>query len=318
MKLVVLDSQAVNPGDLSWDWLKEFGEIAVYPRTPEEEVVSRLGDAEIVLINKIPMTRQVLESCPNLKLICVQATGYNVVDCQAARELGIPVCNVPDYGTDAVAQFTMGLLLALCHKIGHHNRGVQAGNWCTNPDFGCWETPQMELSGKTMGIIGFGRIGRRVGELAKAFGMEVLAYSRSRTPEGEEIASYVPLEELLEKSQVLSLHCPLAPQTQKLINENTLNQMQTGAILLNTARGDLVEEAAVAQALGSGKLRGYAADVPNREPMSPENTLLGAPICVLTPPRARAPVESRRRIQRCTQDNIEAFLEGNTIHVVNP
>lgn len=318
MKLVVLDSQAVNPGDLSWDWLKEFGEVAVYPRTPEKEVVSRIGDGEIVLINKIPMTRQVLESCPNLKLICVQATGYNVVDCQAARELGIPVCNVPDYGTDAVAQFTMGLLLELCHQIGRHNRWVQAGAWCSNPDFCYWETPQMELSGKTMGIIGFGRIGRRVGELAKAFGMEVLAYSRSRTPEGEKIASYVPLEELLEKSQVLSLHCPLTPQTQKLINENTLNQMQTGAILLNTARGDLVEEAAVAQALRSGKLRGYAADVLSREPMSPENPLLGAPNCILTPHMAWAPVESRRRIQRCTKDNIEAFLAGHPIHVVNP
>ena len=318
MKLVVLDSQAVNPGDLSWDWLKAFGEVAVYPRTPEEEVVSRIGDAEIVLINKIAMTRQVLERCPNLKLICVQATGYNVVDCQAARELGIPVCNVPDYGTDAVAQFTMGLLLELCHQIGHHNRWVQAGNWCSHPDFCYWETPQMELSGKNMGIIGFGRIGRRVGELAKAFGMEVLAYSRSRTPEGEKIASYVPLEELLEKSQVLSLHCPLTPQTHKIINGNTLNQMQTGAILLNTARGDLVEEAAVASALRTGKLRGYAADVLSREPMSPENPLLGAPNCILTPHMAWAPVESRRRIQRCTQDNIEAFLEGNLIHVVNP
>ena len=204
------------------------------------------------------------------------------------------------------------------HQIGHHNRWVQAGNWCTNPDFCYWETPQMELSGKTMGIIGFGRIGRRVGELAKAFGMEVLAYSRSHTPEGEKIASYVPLEELLEKSQVLSLHCPLTPQTHKIINENTLNKMQTGAILLNTARGDLVEEAAVASALRTGKLRGYAADVLSREPMSPENPLLGAPNCILTPHMAWAPVESRRRIQRCTQDNIEAFLEGNPIHVVSP
>ena len=318
MKIVVLDGHALDPGDLSWEGFEALGEFERYDRTPAQLILPRMGGAGAVLVNKTPITAATLAACPDLRYIGVLATGYNVVDCAAAAARGIPVCNVPDYGTDAVAQFTMGLLLELCHQIGRHNRWVQAGNWCSNPDFCYWETPQMELSGKTMGIIGFGRIGRRVGELAKAFGMEVLAYSRSRTPEGEKIAFYVPLEELLEKSQVVSLHCPLTPQTQKLINENTLNQMQTGAILLNTARGDLVEEAAVAQALRSGKLRGYAADVLSREPMSPENPLLGAPNCVLTPHMAWAPVESRRRIQRCTQDNIEAFLAGRPIHVVNP
>lgn len=317
MKIVVLDGHAVNPGDLDWDWLKEFGQVTVYERTPAEQVVERIADADILLINKIAITQEVLAACPNLKLICVQATGYNVVDCQAAKKRGIPVCNVPAYGTDSVAQFTFALLLELCHQVGRHSSWVHQGSWVNCPDFCYWETPQMELAGKTLGIIGFGRIGRAVGKIARAFGMNVLAYSRSRNPEGAEIGTYVNLDVLLAKSDVVSLHCPLTAENAGLINSQTIAAMKDGAMLLNTARGALVDETALANALKSGKLRGAAADVVSQEPMREDNPLLGAPNCILTPHMAWAPVESRRRIQACTKESIQGFLAGKPKNVVN-
>ena len=318
MKIVILESKAVNPGDLSWDPIRQFGDVTVYDRTPAEEAVSRIGEADIVLINKTPITAEVLDACPNLKLICVEATGYNVVDCNAARERGVTVCNVPAYGTDSVAQFTFALLLELCNRVGVHDISVHDGDWCSSPDFCYWKTPQMELAGKTIGIIGFGMIGRAVAKIANAFNMKVLAYNRSRCAEGEALGEYVDLDTLLSKSDIISLHCPMTEQTKEMINATTIFKMKDGVILLNTARGGLVNEADLAAALKAGKLRGFGADVVSVEPIIPDNPLLSAPNCILTPHMAWAPVEARQRIIDITVSNIHAFLDGNPINVVNP
>ena len=317
MKIVHLEGNAVNPGDLSWDILNQFGDVTVYERTAPEDAVKRIGDAEIVLINKTPITAQLLDQCPNLRLVCVQATGYNVVDCAAAKERGVLVCNVPAYGTNAVAQFTFSLLLELCNQVGYHNNAVHDGKWCSCPGFCFWETPQMELAGKTIGIIGFGKIGRAVGKIANAFGMKVLAYNRSRCPEGEAIGQYVDMDTLLETSDIISLHCPLTPEVQELINAQTIAKMKDGAILLNTARGPLLNEAAVADALRSGKLRGAAVDVVSQEPMLPDNPLLTAPNCIITPHMAWTPVESRQRIIDSTVNSIKGYLSGKPVNTVN-
>ena len=317
MKIVILDGHAVNPGDLSWDFLNRYGEVTVHERTRLDEVAKRIGDAEIVLTNKSPITEEVLNACPNIKLVCVLATGYNVVDCEATKKRGIPVCNVPDYGTAAVAQFTFALLLDLCHKVAHHAQTVRDGKWCECPDFCYWETPQMELAGKTLGIIGFGRIGRAVGKIAKAFGMKVIAYNRSQCEEGKSIGRYVNLDELLATSDIISLHCPLTPENTGMINADTIAKMKDGAILINTARGPLVDEAAVTAALESGKLKGFACDVVCAEPMAADNPLKSAPNCIVTPHMAWAPIESRIRIQECTERSIQAFLAGNPINTVN-
>ena len=317
MKIVVLDGYALNPGDLSWDCLNSFGSVTVYDRTPENLIVERIGDAEIVLLNKTPINEATLTACPNIQLICVLATGYNVVDCNAAKKRNIPVCNVPAYGTAAVAQFTFALLLELCHRVGLHSDCVHSGDWCSSKDFCYWRTPQMELAGKTIGIIGFGRIGRAVGVIAKAFGMQVLAYNRSRCAEGEAIGTYADLDTLLRESDIISLHCPLTPQTENMINAQTIAKMKDGAILLNTARGPLVNELDLVNALKSGKLRGAAADVISKEPMDPSNPLLGAPNCIITPHMAWAPVESRQRIMDCTVKSLQAFLSGNPVNTVN-
>ena len=317
MKIVILDGHAVNPGDLNWDFLNPFGEVTVYERTPVEEVANRIGDAQIVLTNKSPITTEVLDACPNIKLVCVLATGYNVVDCEATKKRGIPVCNVPDYGTAAVAQFTFALLLELCHHVGAHSQSVFRGQWTNSKDFCYWFTPQRELAGKTMGIIGFGAIGRAVGTIAKAFGMNVLAYSRTQHKEYETIGKYVELDELLEQSDVISLHCPLFPETTKLINAETIAKMKDGVLLLNTSRGGLVDEDALAAALASGKVAAYGADVASREPIRGDNPLLNAPNCVLTPHMAWAPLESRQRILDATEKNIEGFLNGCPVNAVN-
>lgn len=317
MKIVILDGYALNPGDLSWDFLNAFGEVTIYDRTPEELIVSRIGDAEIVLLNKTPITAATLDACPGVKLICVLATGYNVVDCAAAKAHGIPVCNVPDYGTAAVSQFTFALLLELCHQVGHHAQTVRAGKWCKSPDFCYWDTPQMELAGKTIGIIGFGRIGRAVGRIANAFGMNVIAYNRSRCAEGEAIGSYVNLDELLAQADIISLHCPLSAENTGMINAGAIEKMKDGVIVLNTARGPLVVEEEMVAALESGKVRGFACDVISTEPMKENNPLKSAPNCIVTPHMAWAPVESRKRIQDCTERSIRAYLEGSPINTVN-
>lgn len=318
MKIVVLDGRGVNPGDLSWDCLNIGCTAEIHEETPSaEEAITKLQGAQVAVTNKTPITAQILDACPTIKLICVLATGYNIVDCDAARERGIPVCNVPDYGTNAVAQFTFGLLLEICHQIGHHNTLVHMGKWTACPTFCFWDTPQMELAGKTMGIIGFGRIGRAVGAIAKAFGMHVFAYSRTETTEGKAIANYVDLSTLLKNSDIISLHCPLTSQTQGLIHAETINMMKDGAILLNTSRGPVLNEADVAQALVSGKLRACGVDVAAVEPIPANSPLLTAPNCIITPHMAWSPVETRQRILDCTAKSIRCWLEGHLINTVN-
>ena len=315
MKIVVLDGRGLNPGDLSYACLEEFGSVTVYQHTDTPaQAIARIGSSEIVLVNKVPITREILDACPSIRLICVLATGYNVVDCQACAQRGIPVTNVPAYGTAAVAQFTMALILELCHRVGLHNHSVHQGDWCRSETFCYWLTPQMELAGKTLGIIGYGRIGQAAGALARAFGMEVLAYHPRRNLSGE---PYVELDTLLERSDILSLHCPLFPETQHLINQETIAKMKDGAMLINTARGALVEESALAQALNAGKLRGAAVDVVSQEPMTPDNPLLSCKNCIITPHIAWAPVESRQRLLDCVVENIRSYLAGHPQNVVN-
>ena len=320
MKIVLLDGEALNPGDLSWAPLEELGELTVYPRgtNDPEEVIRRIGDAEIVLCNKTPVGRVVFERCPHMRLLCVIATGYNVVDTQAAKDHGVPVCNVPAYGTEMVAQFAIGLLLEICHHVQLHNEAVHAGEWERCPNFCFWKTPIMELAGKTMGIIGFGRIGRAVGRIAKALGMTVLATGSRRCPEGEQIAEYVDLQTLLTRADVISLHCPLFPETEKLINRGTIAQMKDGAILINNSRGGLIDEQDVADALNCGKLRAAAVDVVSVEPIVGTNPLLTAKNCIITPHMSWAATEARARIVDITAANIRAYLAGTPQNVVNP
>ena len=317
MKIVILDGHAVNPGDVSWDCFRKFGDVTVYEFTLEHQILERIGDAEIVMTNKTPLTADTFAKCPNIKLVCVLATGYNVVDCKAARERGIPVCNVPTYGTAAVAQFTFSLMLEICNAVGQHNDAVHRGDWASSPHFCFWNTPQMELAGKTLGIIGFGRIGRAVGRIAKAMGMQVLAYNRSRHPEGAEIGEYVDLDTLLARSDFISLHCPLTAENEGLICKESIAKMKDGAILINTARGGLLNEQDVADALACGKLRYAAVDVVSKEPIEVSNPLLSAPNCIITPHMAWAPVESRLRLLDCTVQSIEGFLAGKPVNTVN-
>lgn len=318
MKIINLDARALNPGDLSWDVLNQFGEVTLYQKTESEaEAIQRIGDHEIVLTNKVPITENLLNACPNIKLICVQATGYNIVDSKACAARGIPVCNVPDYGTAAVAQFTLALMLELCHRIGVHDAAVHDGKWCRTANFCFWDTPQLELGGKTLGIIGFGRIGRAVAKLAQAFDMRVIACSRSQTEEGRAIATYVDLDTLLAESDFVSLHCPLFAENTKMVNTEFLKKMKDGAFLINTARGGLVDEQAVTDALIAGKLAGAAVDVVSEEPMKANNPLLTAPNCIITPHIAWAPKESRQRLLDCCVENIRGFLDGKPQNVVN-
>lgn len=318
MKIVILDGYALNPGDLDYGVLEQFGSVTIYPRTEtESEAISRIGDAEILLINKVPITETLLDACPNLRYIGVQATGYNVVDCAACKKRGIIVTNVPAYGTPAVAQFTLALILELCHQIGVHNSSVHRGDWIKSDSFCYWLTPQMELVGKTLGIIGFGSIGQSVARLAKAFGIHVLACSRTQYPGMEDLAEYVDMDRLLQESDIISLHCPLFPETKNMINAESIAKMKDGAMLINTARGALIDEYALADALNSGKIRGAAVDVVIEEPMNPNTPLLAAPNCIITPHIAWAPVESRQRLLNCVVENIDCFLTGNPQNVVN-
>jgi len=318
MKIVILDGRALNPGDLSYDCINQFGDVTLYQHTDSEaETIARIGDSEIILVNKVPITERVLNACPNIKLVCVQATGYNIVDTDACKKRGIPVCNVPAYGTAAVAQFTLALMLEFCHRIGLHDSAVHDGKWCRCTNFCFWDTPQMELGSKTLGIIGFGRIGQAVAQLAKAFGMNILAFSRTPKPGFEGLVDFVDLNTLYARSDFISLHCPLFPETAKMINAETIAKMKDGAVLINTARGGLLDEQAVADALHSGKLAGAAVDVVSEEPMKEYNPLLSAPNCIITPHIAWAPKESRQRLLDCVVENIRCFLNGTPQNVVN-
>ena len=316
MKIVILDGYTENPGDLSWEGFEALGTLAVYDRTPEEEIVSRIGDAEIAITNKTPITAATIAACPNLRYVGVLATGYNVVDVKAARAADVVVTNIPTYGTQAVAQFAIGLLLEICHHIGHHDQAVHAGRWAGNVDWCFWDYPLIELAGKTMGIIGFGKIGRAVGRIARALGMRVLAYDSMECEEGREAGEYVSLDELLASSDVISLHCPLFPETRGLIRAETIAKMKDGVILINNSRGPLIVEADVAEALNCGKIYYAGVDVVETEPIRGDNPLLGAKNCLITPHISWAPKESRQRLMDIAVDNLRAFLEGRPVNTV--
>ena len=318
MKIVILDGYTENPGDLSWSGLEALGELTVYDRTPPEQVADRIGDAEIVILNKTPLPREMLDRCPNVRYIGVLATGYNIVDVQAAKERGIPVCNIPTYGTDAVGQFAIAMLLEICHHVAHHDAAVHEGRWESCPDWCFWDYPLIELAGKTMGIIGFGRIGRTTGRIARALGMQVVACDSIETDEGREIGRYLPLEELFACSDVIALHCPLFPETQGIINRGTIAKMKDGVILLNNSRGPLIVEQELADALNSGKVYAAGLDVVSTEPIRGDNPLLKAKNCLITPHISWAPKESRQRLMGIAVESLRAFLDGNPINVVNP
>ena len=320
MKIVVLDGYTENPGDLSWEELGKLGELTVYDRTSltdEAEAIARIGDAEIVFTNKTPITRKVLDACPGIRFISLLATGYNCVDYAYAREKGIPVTNVPTYGTASVGQFAIALLLEICHHIGHHDASVHAGNWERCADWCYWDYPLIELAGKAMGIIGFGRIGQTTGRIARAMGMEVLAYDSHPSDAGRAIAEYVDLDALLARSDVVALHCPLFPETEGIINRETIAKMKDGAILLNNSRGPLVVEQDLVDALNAGKLAAAGLDVVSTEPIRGDNPLLKAKNCIITPHISWAPKESRQRIMDCAVSNVKAFLAGSPVNVVN-
>lgn len=313
MKIVILDAYTTNPGDLSWERFKEFGELTVYDRGIKndlQESIDRIQDADVVLTNKVPIKEELLEACPNIKYIGTLSTGYNIIDLDACRTRGIPVCNVPSYSTSAVAQFTMALLLEVCHHVGEHNNIVHSGGWERSVDFCFWNYPLIELSSKTIGIIGFGKIGQEVAKLAAAFGMKVLAYSRTEYEEGRKLAEYVDLDTLLASSDIVSLHCPLFPETRGIINNEKIAKMKDGAILLNTSRGPLIVEEDVAKALNSDKLYYYATDVASREPIRSDNPLLTAKNCVITPHIAWAAKETRERLLGIVYENLKAYTEG--------
>ena len=317
MKIVVLDGYTENPGDLSWEALAALGELTVYDRTPADEIVSRISDAEIVITNKTPITRATMDACPNMRYIAVLATGYNVIDVNAAKEKGIPVSNVPTYGTAAVGQFAIAMLLEICHHVAHHSQSVYAGKWNACPDWCYWDYPLIELDGKTMGIIGFGRIGQTTGRIAKAMGMHILAYDTFQSESGKAIGEYVDLDILLASSDVIALHCPLFPESEGIINKDTIAKMKDGVILLNNSRGPLIVEQDVADALNSGKIFAAGLDVVSTEPIRNDNPLLKAKNCLITPHISWAPKESRQRIMDCTVSNVAAFQSGTPVNVVN-
>lgn len=321
MKIVVLDGYTENPGDLSWDGLGRLGELTVYDRIPGNdpgEIIRSIGDAEMVYTNKTPITKEVIDACPGIKFISVLATGYDVVDCGYAREKGIPVSNVPAYGTAGVGQFAIALLLEICHHAAHHSDAVHQGRWEGGSDWCFWDYPLIELDGKTMGIIGFGRIGQQTGKIAKAMGMDVIASDRVQSESGRAIGSYVGLEELLARSDVISLHCPLLPENRGIINKDTIARMKDGVIILNNSRGPLVVEQDLADALNSGKVYAAGLDVVSVEPIQGDNPLLKAKNCIITPHISWAARESRQRIMDCAVANARAYLAGSPANVVNP
>ena len=316
MKIVILDAYTENPGDLSWEKIETLGDVTIYDRTPsdDDEIIRRLSGAEVAVTNKTPIGRYVIEKSTDLKFITVLATGYNVVDTEAAREKGIAVSNVPDYGTDSVAQAAVALLLELCHHVGHHSGEVHWGRWERSTDWCFWDYPLVELSGKTMGIIGFGRIGHRTAEIAKALKMKVIVNSRKTGNDGWE---HVTKDELFRRSDVIVLHCPLTPDTEDLINRDTISEMKDGVLLVNNARGGLVNERDLADALTSGKVGGAAVDVVSTEPIRSDNPLLSAPNCIITPHLSWGAKEARERIMHTTAENIRAYKDGKPQNVVN-
>ena len=322
MKIVVLDEYTENPGDLSWSELEKLGSVTAYDRTAYAEsplIAERIGDAEIVVMNKTPISRETIDKCPNIKLIAVLATGYNVVDYNYAREKGIPVVNVPTYGTASVSQFSIALLLEICHHIGHHSESVHAGNWANNADWCYWDYPLIELAGKTFGLLGCGRIGIHTAEAAKGLGMHVIAYNRSQSQAAKDLGvEFVDLDGLFARSDVLALQMPLADFNVGIINKENIAKMKDGVIILNNSRGQMVVEQDLADALNSGKVAFAGLDVVSTEPIRADNPLLKAKNCIITPHMSWGSQGSRQRIMDCTVNNIRAFLSGAPENVVNP
>lgn len=319
MKIVVLDGYALNPGDLSWEEFEKFGEVQRYDRTSytdKQEIIQRIGKADVILTNKTPIDEEVLQAVPQLKYIGVLATGYNVVDLAAARKRGIPVTNIPSYGTDAVAQFTFALLLEIVNQVGLHNESVHQGDWQRSEDFTYWQTPLMELSGKTIGLIGYGEIAQAVATIARAFKLKIIFWNH-REKNSPDWAEQVSLQELYQQADIISLHVPQTEETVQMINQAAIDQMKTGVILLNTARGGLLDELAVANALNEGKIYALGADVVSKEPMTKDNPLLEAKNCFLTPHIAWAATETRKRLMKIALENLTAFLAGEEKNIVN-
>lgn len=320
MKIVVLDGYTENPGDISWAPLEALGEVVVYDRISYEEapiIAETIGDAEIAVTNKTPISKETIDKCPNLKAIAVLATGYNVIDYEYAKEKGIPVMNVPVYGTDNVSQFAVALLLEVCSHIGHHSASVFAGEWASNPDWCYWHYPMIEVSGKTAGIIGLGRIGQNTAKILNAMYVNVLAYDAFQSEAGKQVATYVELDELLAKSDFIFLHCPLFPSTEGIINKENIAKMKDGVIIINNSRGPLVVEQDLYEALESGKVAAAALDVVSTEPIREDNILLKAKNCIITPHISWATKEARERIMQTTADNVKSYIDGAPMNVVN-
>ena len=317
MKIVVLDGYTENPGDLSWQQFEKLGEVVCYDRTPEEKTIERIGDAQLILTNKTPITEEVLSACPQIRYIGALSTGTNVIDMAAAKQRRIVVTNVPDYSTEAVAQHTFALLLESTNHVGLHAQSVAAGDWVRSRDFCYWKAPLKELAGQTIGLIGYGKIGRRVAQIARAFSMQVQALARpGKSYEEQTDVRFVSMETLLATSDVVSLHCPLTTENSGMIGDGELKKMKRGAVLLNTARGPLVDEKAIAKALKDGTLGWYGADVVQKEPMVQDSPLLSAPHCLITPHIAWAAQESRARLMEIAAENLRAYLAGKPQNVV--
>jgi glycerate dehydrogenase len=317
MKIVILDGYTENPGDLSWSAIESYGALTVYDRTSVEEIVKRTGDADVVITNKTPISRETMNVCSNIRFIAALSTGYDVIDIAAAREKGIPVSNVPTYGTDAVGQFAIALLLEIASRVGHHDQAVKADRWTSSQDFCFWDYPLMELAGKTIGIMGFGRIGQTTGRIARAFGMRVIAHDKFPSDAGRTIGEYVGLDALLAESDVIALHCNLNPETRNIIRNETIAKMKDGVIIINNSRGPLIVERDLADALIAGKVYAAGLDVVSTEPIKADNPLLSAKNCIITPHISWAPVECRQRIMDITVSNLEAFVKGSPVNVVN-
>lgn len=320
MKIVVLDGYTENPGDLSWESLEAIGELTVYERTAYDEsplIAERIGDAEVAVTNKTPISRATMDACPNLKAVAVLATGYNVVDMAAADEKGVTVMNVPTYGTDIVGQYAVGLLLEICSHYGYHDQAVKDGKWELNQDWCFWDYPMIELAGKTAGIVGLGRIGKTTARILGAMGMKVLAFDSAKSKEGKKLAEYVSLDELYARSDVIFLHCPLFPETEGMINKDSIAKMKDGVIIINNSRGPLVNEQDLADALNSGKVYAAGVDVVSTEPIRGDNPLLRAKNTIITPHISWAAKEARQRIMDITADNIKSYADGKPVNVVN-
>jgi glycerate dehydrogenase len=318
MRIVVIDGYTLNPGDNPWTPLEQFGTVLVHDRALPQDVVELAGDADILITNKCYVSAEAIHRLPSLKFIAVTATGFNAVDVAAARRRGIPVSNVPEYGTQTVAQFTWALILELCHHVGRHAESVRAGEWASRPDFCYWLTPQIELADKRLGLIGYGRIAQRVGAIGQAFGMHLLASGRAGSqPPKSSFIEWMPAETVFAAADVVSLHCPLTPETERMVNRRLLETMRREALLVNTSRGGLVDERDLSDALRDGAIAGAAVDVVSEEPIRPDNPLLTAPNCLITPHMAWTSLAARQRLMRSTVGNVAAFLAGKAINVVN-